>query len=96
MLNNGTTLTSSYGNVMQPPVLTNETSWRPPYKYPPPPDDEMPPPYPSSSSERSDKQFDYMKVQRRTTWLICFGITFIALTAAIVALVIHFLYIESK
>ena len=81
---------------MQPPVLTNETSWRPPYEYPPPPDDEMPPPYPSSSSERSDKQFDYVKVQRRTNWLICFGITFIALTAAIVALVFHFLYIESK
>lgn len=81
---------------MQPPVLTNETSWRPPYIYPPPPDDEMPPPYPSSSSERSDKEFDYTKVQRRTKWLICFGITFIALTAAIVALVIHYLYIESK
>ena len=99
MLNNGTTVTSSYANAVQPPILTHETSWCPQEKFPPPEDD-MPPPYhsriASTSSERSNLKFDYKAIQRRTRMLVCVGITLIALTAAVVALTIHYVYIEGN
>lgn len=99
MLNNGTTLPCNYKTPIQPPILTHETSWYSPPKFQSD-DDEMPPPYHprsvSVSSERSQRDMDYKKIRNRTRFLVCLGITFIALTAAIVALVIHYFYIASK
>ncbi|XP_071162957.1 uncharacterized protein [Mytilus edulis] len=99
MLNNGTTLPCNYKTPIQPPILTHETSWYSPPKFQSD-DDEMPPPYHprsvSVSSERSQRDMDYKKIRNRTRFLVCLGITFIALTAAIVALVIHYFYIATQ
>ncbi|XP_052105774.1 uncharacterized protein LOC127738532 [Mytilus californianus] len=99
MLNNGTTLPFNYKTPIQPPILTHETSWYSPPKFQSE-EDEMPPPYHprsvSASSDRSQQDTDYKKIRNRTRVLVCLGITLIALTAAIVALVIHYFYIETQ
>lgn len=90
MLYSGT-FTNNFRQDIKPPVLTNETSWCPP-------EDEMPPPYqcrlPSTSSGTSG--VDKRRIKQRTRLCICLGVTFIALAAAITALVIHCFFIDSK